>query len=211
MLIVGNCGPGAWGSWVHERGPRWDESGDPSAYDDAACRADETARKDDTSFRRYFEDSTWLTAMLNGSNHLVTPQTAARMVACGVNIIGLDQLTPQDPRLAALVWSWAQDEPSAGGGDCAYQGPDTRFRAAPCNDVHMHFACVDASGGWYVTNAKGVWSRGPAACTAQFPGTRFAVPANGYRNQLLAGARQKPDDGVWLDYAVVNGAWTPAA
>jgi hypothetical protein len=205
VLLVGNCGPGAWGSWVHERGPLWDEHGDPSAYDDNACKADQQARQTDTSFRRSFEDSTWLANMQNGKNSLTTPATAARMVACGVNIVGLDQLTPTDPRLPALVWSWAQDEPRAGAGDCAYQGPDTRFHAGDCKDKHR-FSCVDATGGWHVTSATGQWDKGAKACAREFAGSRFAVPANGYRNQVLATAKGGGD--AWVNYAAVNGNWT---
>jgi len=210
VLIVGNCGPGAWGSWVHERAPYWDEHGDPSTYDATACASDEQERAADPElFRREFEDSTWLTATTgDGSNHLSTPGTVAKMVQCGVNIIGLDQLTPQDPRLAALVWSWAQDEPAPGAGSCAYQGSDGRFHADDCND-HRHFACVDAAGAWHVTAAAGRWNMGDTLCGAQFHGARFAVPPNGLRNQQLVDAKGPSSTEVWLNYTNVNGTWTP--
>ena len=209
VLIVGNCGPGAWGSWVHEREPHWDEHGDPSTYGNAACTADVNERaKDPQLFRREFEDSTWLTAMTgDGSNHLSTPATVAKMVQCGTNIIGLDQLTPQDPRLPALVWSWAQNEPAAGAGNCAYQGADGRFHPGGCTDTH-HFACVDGSGAWHVTTALGPWSAGSTLCGAQFKGSHFAVPANGLRNQQL-GAAKGSSSTVWVNYASVNGTWMP--
>ncbi|MCU1450398.1 MAG: lectin repeat-containing protein, partial [Acidimicrobiales bacterium] len=211
VLIVGNCGPGAWGSWVHERAPHWDEHGDPSTYGDTACVADKQERAGDPAlFRRVFEDSTWVTATTgDGSNHLSTPSTVAKMVQCGINIIGLDQLQPQDPRLAALVWSWAQDEPRAGAGDCAFQGGDGRFHASGCT-VPRHFACADPSGGWHVTAATGPQDGGAAACTAEFTGSRFGVPANGLRNQLVVEAKASAGDEVWLNYAAVNGSWTPA-
>ena len=212
VLIVGNCGPGAWGSWVHERQPHWDEHGDPSTYGNAACAADRQERAGDPGlFRREFEDSTWLAAMLgDGTNHLSTPATVAKMVQCGVNIIGLDQLTPQDPRLASLVWSWAQNEPAPGATGCAYQGADSRFHAGDCS-APRHFACVDAGNGWHVTPATGPESSGAAACSTAFPGTSFGVPPNGLRNQLLAGAKASAGDEVWLNYATdVSGAWTPA-
>src|SRR4051794_23038251 len=32
VLLVGNCGPGAWSSLVFQRGSKWDESGDPAHY-----------------------------------------------------------------------------------------------------------------------------------------------------------------------------------
>src|SRR5438270_2076169 len=211
VLIVGNCGPGAWGSWVHKRRPHWDEHGDPSIYDDAACTADKKERAADPGlFRRVFEDSTWLTAMLgDGRNHLSTPATVAKMVQCGVNIMGLDQLTPQDPRLPALVWSWAKDEPAVGVGDCAYQGSDGRFHAGDCG-APRQFACVDASSGWHVTAATGPQSAGAASCSAEFPGSTFGVPPNGLRNQLIVEAKGSPSTAVWLNYASVNGTWTPA-
>jgi hypothetical protein len=207
VLIVGNCGPGAWGSWVHEREPHWDEHGDPSTYGEAACTADKNERASDPLlFRRTFEDSTWLTAMLgDGTNHLSTPATVTKMVKCGVNIIGLDQLTPQDPRLAALVWSWAQDEPKAGAGNCAYQGGDGRFHAGDCG-APRRFACSDAAG-WHVTSATGPQSGGGAVCAAEFAGSRFAVPANGLGNQQLVTAKA-PALEVWLNYASLNGTWT---
>lgn len=208
VLIVGNCGPGAWGTWVWERGPRWDEHGDPSAYNDAACAADRKARLSDATFRRFFEDSTWLTAMQNGKNSLTTPAGAARMMQCGVNIVGLDQLTPQDPRLPALVWSWAQNEPVANAGNCAYQGADGRFHAGNCGDTRQ-FACVDSTGAWHVTPASGPWAMGTTLCSAQFSGSHFAVPPNGLRNQLIVEAKGSPSTQVWLNYANVNGTWTP--
>jgi len=211
VLIVGNCGPGAWGSWVHEREPHWDEHGDPSTYGDTDCTADLNERAADPGlFRREFEDSTWLAANLgDGTNHLSTPATVARMLQCGVNIIGLDQLTPQDPRLAALVWSWAVNEPKGGAGDCAYQGSDGRFHAGDCKDKR-NFACVDSSGGWHVTAATAKWDKSGKLCGSEFPGSHFGVPPNGLRNQLIVEAKGSPSDEVWLNYANVNGAWTPS-
>jgi len=210
VLIVGNCGPGAWGSWVHERAPHWDEHGDPSTYGDAACTSDLNERaKDPLLFRRQFEDSTWLTATTgDGSNHLSTPATVAKMVQCGTNIIGLDQLTPQDPRLAALVWSWAQDEPDAAAGNCAYQGADGRFHADACKDKR-HLACVDSAGAWHVTAATTKWDNTGRLCGREFPGSHFAVPVNGLRNQQLVDSKGASSSEVWVNYAAVNGVWMP--
>jgi hypothetical protein len=214
VLIVGNCGTGgAWGSWVHERGKQpqhWDEGGDPTNYGDADCARDRAMHlRPDPTFRRWYEDSTWVTNMVDGRNQKITPAATARMVQCGVNIVGFDQLTPEDGRLAAFVWSWAQDEPKAGVGACAYQGADGRFHAGDCT-VPLHFACADATGGWHVTAATGPQGGGAAACSAEFAGSRFGVPASGLRNQLIVEAKASPADKVWLSYGVVNGTWTPA-
>jgi len=206
-LIVGNCGPGAWGTWVHERGPLWNEGGDASRYDAADCQQDRTARQNHASFRRIYEDSTWLTAMVDGGNARLSTAGIAAMVRCGVNIIGMDQLTPDDGRLAALVWSWATNEPTAGAGDCAYQGGDGRFHAGDCGQ-RRHFACTDGAGTWRVTESTGQWSRGFKACAHAF-GTSFAAPANGYRNQLIVEAKASPGDEVWVNYAQRDGTWTP--
>jgi hypothetical protein len=124
------------------------------------------------------------------------------MVRCGANIIGFDQLVPEDPRLADLVWSWAPTEPSSGG--CAYQGSDGRFRPAGCGGSR-HFACVDAAGMWQVTAATGPFANGANACPA---GARFSVPANGYRNQLIVEAKASGADEVWVNYREAGGAWT---
>lgn len=208
VLIVGNCGPGAWGTLVHERGPQWNESssGPGDDYPDfAQCEA-ERARSDyANNWIRRWEDSTWLSAMAGASGDVTTTETR-RMVQCGVNMPGFDQLRASDERLAQLVWSWAENEPAAGG-DCAAQGADGRFRATGCL-ASMRFACVDGAGAWRVTTTAGPWSAGDAACAAAFPGSRFAVPANGYDNELLRAAASPGD--VWLNYArAATGTWTP--
>lgn len=212
VLIVGNCGAGgAWTTWVHSRGENdgnWDESGDPTTYSQSDCDRDRAQRLAGRPFRRWYEDSTWLTAMLNGSNSHITPETTALMVRCGVNIVGFDQLRPDDGRLSAFVWSWAQAEPKAGGGACAYQGGDGRFHAGDCGGKR-HFACVDASGAWHVTSGTGKWEKVGDKCAAEFPGSQFAVPANGLHNQLIMEAKKKAGDQVWVNYRAVNGAWTP--
>ena len=204
VLIVGNCGPGNWNQWVFTRGPSWDESGDPTTYDEADCAKDEAARDKHTSFRRYYEESPWLEAMTDATQ-VLTAATTARMVRCGANIIGFDQLEPFDGRLAAMVWSWAKGQPAATG-DCAMQGWDGRFRTAGCG-TRLRFACVDDDLDWHVTHARGTWSRGGAACRHEFPGSTFGVPANGYRNALLAAAHGRKAGNVWLDYRKVGGQW----
>jgi hypothetical protein len=187
VLFVGNCGPGAWGSWVFERGPQWDETGSGFGNDFPAfpaCRTGSFGDRMATHFMRDYEDSTWLSAMTGGGGELTLTE-AQRMVRCGVNWIGFDQLRPSDPRLAALIWSWAPGQPAAGStNQCARSDGDTHLRAVGCDDSHV-FACVDSSGAWHVTAATGPWTAGPAACAAEFVGSHFAAPPNGYRNGLM--------------------------
>ena len=212
VVIVGNCDAGAgnaWGAYVHERGPLWDEHGDPSTYTDTSpmCAEDRAARATDTSFRRHYEDSTTVAAVAGsnpvsgslGGTSTLSATAAAAMARCGANLVGFDQLTPEDPRLAALVWSWAPEEPraGAGSGDCAAQGADGRWRAAPCTESR-HLACESADGTWRVTAAAETFDHGQEACEREFPGTTFATPVNGYRNQLIVEAKPARADEAWI-------------
>jgi len=209
VLLVGNCGPGAWSSLVFQRGSRWDETGDPSSYNQSNCAADESARNSDRLFRREFEDSTFVTAATNGAPGTpMSPDNVAVMVRCGVNIIGMDQLRPQDGRLAALVWSWATNQPAAAGA-CAQQGGDGRFTAVSCG-LPRPAACQLPTGSWRITSAAVEWRNASNECAFEFPGSRFAVPMNGYRNLMLELAHPGAA-AVWLDYAKVRGTWTPWA
>jgi hypothetical protein len=204
VLLVGNCGPGAWNQWVFTRGPKWDESGNPTTYGAQQCAADEAAREGHTSFRRWYEESPWLEAMTDATQ-VLTASTTAQMVKCGANIIGFDQLQPFDGRLEAMVWSWAKDQPAATGGDCAVQSADSRFRVADCGQ-RLPFACVDSSLDWHVTKTVGRWQNGPKVCAREFAGSSFGVPPNGYRNAQLAAAGGGQT--VWLNYTRSGGTWT---
>jgi hypothetical protein len=213
VLIVGNCGPGEWGSWVHERDQTniWRESlALPPDY--PQCTAlHGTGGEDDyeTHFIRFYEDSTWLSAMVSGSQDLLTVPDTLALVHCGVNLTGFDQLTPEDPRLAALVWSWAENEP-AGAGTCAKEtAADHRFRAGDCSDLSLaDYACRFADGSWTVAPGSGGWSGGFAACSAV--GGTFAVPKTGYDNERLVQAGGATNATAWwLDYAVVASDWIP--
>ncbi len=203
VLIAGNCGPGAWGSWVHQRGPQWDETsiGTGDNYPDyPACLAERAAVGYATHLTRRYEDSTWIGEMTDGTGiggtSDVTLTETRRMIRCGVNLPGFDQLHPDDPRLAALVWSWATNEPTAGG-SCAAHGPDARFYARSCRDA-LPLACIDSARAWRIARA----------CPR---GTRGGVPANGFENEQLREA--KAAAGVpWVRLAYGNVAgrgWVP--
>jgi hypothetical protein len=205
VLLVGNCGPGdQWNQWVFTRGSKWDESGNPTTYGAKDCAADQAARENHTTFRRWYEESPWLEAMTDATQ-VLTASATAQMVRCGANIIGFDQLQPFDGRLEAMVWSWAKDEPTAGGGDCAEQGSDARFHVADCAR-RLPFACVDSSGDWHVTKATARWRDGARVCGREFRGSAYGVPANGYRNAQLAAAGAGRS--VWLNYSRSGGNWT---
>jgi hypothetical protein len=163
---------------VHERGPQWNESSSAAGddYPDyPACLAERAAVGYASHWVRRYEDSTLVTALAGGGNGEVTATETRRMVRCGVNMPGFDQLYPDDPRLAQLVWSWAPGEPVAGAGSCAAQGADARFHAVPCT-TPLPKACVDDARAWSIA----------AICPI---GTRPGVPANGFENERLREAK----------------------
>jgi hypothetical protein len=196
VLIVGNCGAGSWNTWVHARGTdaagKWRE-GSSGPGDDFDCAADRLARNYEELFVRTWDDSTWLSAMNSGSTAEVTLNDTREMTRCGFNFIGFDQLHPGDPRLPALVWSWAEGELPASG-ECAVQGADGRWQGEDCAGSHA-FACHAATG-WLVTTATGAWSGGDAACAAA--GGDFVAPWNGWENGLVRTAAGSAD--VWVAY-----------
>jgi hypothetical protein len=199
VLIVGDCSPGEWGTYVHDRGPRWDESSNP-AGDDYSCAADRAAHDYDHEITRRYEDRTWLSAMAETEGGITASEMAA-MVACGVNLVGFDMLHPDDPRLATLVWSWAHDEPRADG--CAVQGADGHFVSAPCAQKHR-VACFDATTGAWTASRKAVrFDRAADACPT---GSSFDVPWNGWENGRLLAAS---GGDVWLAYTSTGGTWHP--
>jgi hypothetical protein len=205
VLLVGNCGPGnAWNHLVFTRGPKWNEGGNPTTYGATSCRADRVAHEKHTAFRRWYEESPLLEAVM-GATQVMTPKTTARMVKCGVNLTGFDQLLPDDGRLKAFVWSWAKGQPSTAG-RCVYQASSSRFHVSRCDVVH-HVACVDSHLDWHVTKAVVRPSNAQSVCSREFPGTRFGVPPNGYRNWQLLAARPRHLERVWVDYGKVNGRW----
>jgi hypothetical protein len=203
VMLLGNCGPGAWSRLVFQRGSVWDESGDPTAYSASDCTHDQTMRASDSSFRREFEDSTFVSAATAAPKPAVTPQQVATMVRCGVNIIGLDQLRPQDGRLSSLVWSWAPGEPTAAGGACASLGADGRFHSRDCGSRQP--AACSVGGAWSVTAKVVRWDRAAAECQREFAGSAFSVPRNGFRSAQLASVASGRT--VWLNYTSAGGIW----
>ena len=100
----------------------------------------------------------------------MTPAVTRAMVDCGADLLGFDQLTADDGRLAATVWSWAEGQPSGPG--CVLMRK--RFRVASCAAKHR-FACRAADGALTrqrQARAAGRSARGAAAAPSPAPGTR---------------------------------------
>ena len=208
VLITGNCGPAGWNDFVFQRGPAWDESGSSTSYlAGSDCDTERAANDYDHRFIRRWEDSTFLSLMVNGGSY-ISPEVAAAMARCGVNLPGLDQLHPADDRMPAFVWSWRQDQPTADPtAACAAQGADARFVALDCRQA-LPVACRTAEGGWVVTATAVPWADGDSACGAEGHPSA-GVPANGWDNELLRRAVDAgPGGDVWLAYGRTgDGEW----
>jgi hypothetical protein len=205
VLIVGNCGPGdGWNHLVFTRGPKWNESGNPSTYGAADCAADRKAHETHSVFRRWYQESPFLEAV-EDATQVLTPAATRKMVRCGVNLTGWDQLTPTDGRLRAFDWTWPKGHLGMPG-RCVFQGSLGGFNRKACA-VHYPAACVDRHLDWHVTTARGPAWLGQRMCAREFPGSRFGVPPNGYRNWQLLQAKRGKRIRAWLDDAKLRGHW----
>jgi hypothetical protein len=215
IVIMSSCGAGSdsWNSTVFDDSVR-SEEGNPEFAGYPACTSPSVAAADyGTKLVRFFEDSTVVSAAAAGGDpgHRFTVAELRDMVRCGVNLFGLDQVDPSDPRLEAMVWSWAPNEPSTSASrTCAFSGDDSRFHARSCNGARLRFACVNrATGLWSVTQRSGVQRDGAKVCQREFPGSVFAVPGSGNHAQRLADAKAAAGaTDVWVAYAVTADGWT---
>jgi hypothetical protein len=168
-------------------------------FDAASCRVDGNALVlgsiyaiSDSKIGKDILPDGWVdeTGTIDASN-------IARLFACGVNNVDADRW--DEGMTAAAVWHWAPGEPNNVGGEhCAEQRSDGRWNDVGCGNVRR-FACQNLGNAddWRVTSGSGAWEQGRAQCASEFPGFRFAVPANG-------------GQGLWLNYsdAAREGGWT---
>ncbi len=231
LIVVGpdrckNAAPSTWFSWVFARGALWKESGLDYGDDftPERCAADRASANYATNWIRHWGDQTGLSdgagAAGVGGGGDVTVADATNMVRCGVNMIGFDLLEPFDARLAAIVWSWATNQPATYRvGYCAVSGADARFRSEDCA-VHTtvtyvgkgkhrrkkiietytkhRYACFDGAA-WHVTSKSERFSSGDDACAAEQLGS-FEVPRNGWQNEQLRAAKGDITD-IWVNSA----------
>lgn len=149
---------------------------------------------------------------------LLKPVGLADAVACGVNNIGLADVTPA--ALTGAVWSWAAGQPAREG--CAamtlVRGQWTAEscaepRRAVCRAGDARVPAGASPELWQLTPAAVPFAGAPAECAALGPGWAFDVPRDGRENALIAqrlllegawGAAVTPGDphGVWLNVRV---------
>jgi hypothetical protein len=205
-VIVSNCGSGAaWRSAAFSWRDHAEEGPDGfKPFPD--CGPDFKRADYDTRLVRYFEDSTWLSAgaaAASGSSggDGITRENAAAMTACGVDLLGFDQLVPGDGRLDAVVWSWADGEPSRG--NCAAMDANGRWASSGCKRKRQA-ACRAPDGSWLVTGRAVQAKKAAAECAAE--GGEFAVPRTGYENASLALVTAGTP--VWLGITRTRDGWS---
>ena len=216
VLIVSDCGPGTgWNRAIFDWSGHFEAR--PIGFEPfPACGPKPTRAVYDSQLVRFFEDSTLINqggaalGLLEADDGL-TPATLTQMTRCGVDLVGLDQLVPGDPRLEALVWSWARDEPAAIGA-CAIQrvgseAPAGRWYARPCAPQRHRAACRTAGGRWLVSR-RGTTGGTRARAACRRLNARLAAPRTGYEAQLLKTAMDTAGTGAtWLGLRRTSTAW----
>jgi hypothetical protein len=203
LLLIGPCGVGSrWSSWVFDEEPRI-TAGDNAALRDAPdCGPEVTRAQYDAHPVRYYEDLTMLGAATGTGHTRMSPALVARMLRCGVDIVGFDHLLRDDARRTAFVWSWAPGQPAAG--DCAAQRPDGRWTTRPCTDA-LRAACRAADGRWSASPVALPAASAARGCR-EAGGT--AVPRTGRDGHLLREAAAAAGD-VWLGLRRAGDRWVP--
>jgi hypothetical protein len=200
VIIVGNCESG-WSADVFAWDQNHVESGSTPDYQ-AFPACDATYPRDvyATNLVRYYEDSTFVSAAVDPTEaeadyeaNSLSPAKVSAMTGCGVNLLGMDQILPQDGRLEASVWSWAQGEPKAGQGACTAQRPDGRWTSKRCT-ARLRASCLAADGAWSVSDSRLGYGAARAECKSE--GKRLGVPRTGYQNALLHQAAES--QAVWI-------------
>ena len=191
VVLVGGRGSDAqWRGHVFDWGPiEWEDR----PRDFAGCANAGETPPYASRIVRFYEDSTWLTqqaeiAGQSSTDDGLRPDTVRAMVACGVDLFGFDQLVPGDPRLDALVWSWAPGERPA---DCAVLREDGRWSGSDCSGERP--AVCRTGSAWVVTGSPVRASGARAACEGL--GAVFDAPHTGAENAALAAAAEP---GVWI-------------
>ena len=208
VVIVSGCGSGsAWRGIAHT----WrthEEGGARGFRDFPDCGPDYTRATYESRLIRYYEDSTWLTAGADAATGAapgdgLTEENVARMMRCGVDLLGFDQIVPGDPRLRSLVWSWAEGQPAAG--NCALVGQGGRWSSSSCAKKRRA-ACRRADGSWLLTDDAVKPKSAGKACASE--GAAFSVPRTGYENASLELVTRGTT--AWLGYTRTRYGWTAA-
>ncbi len=160
---------------------------------------------------RIWEDSTTVGG-IGGAGSAISYNDVVNSFANGINVIDLDQLSQQDGRWGAAVWSWDFNEPNnhAGQEDCAVQHGNSRWNDDSCESQYV-FACQNMNdGSWVASPRAGPWGMGALACDEVGSDYRFSSPRNAVDNQALKAAKQASGQtSVWMNFddRAVEGSW----
>lgn len=204
LLTADACGSGsAYGALVHNHAGRRN-GGTPGGSDCVYPAADYAS-----NVVRFHEDSTMVDAIVSGHESRFDASDVARLDRCGTNLVSLDRIHPQDPRLEALAWVWDEFQPARGDfDDCAAHMPGGRLTATDCGR-QVYFACREAgSGAWTFTTTRGDWASGSSACAAA--GGAFDAPRSAADNEALKSAKAAAGTlAVWVNLtdAGADGDW----
>lgn len=152
---------------------------------------------------RIWEDRTSLASIgaffTGGSVNKIESEDVTVAFKNGGNIVNLDDLTYDDGRMAAGIWSWDVNEPNNydGNQDCASQKSNGRWDDANCNN-QKYFACKSLSSGWAISRTMGVWSDAANACSSLGSDYSFSAPTNSQDNDALQSAKGGINS-VWLN------------
>lgn len=164
------------------------------------------------NINRVWEDRTSVGAIgaffTGGSVDKISADDVTQVFKDGGNIVNLDNLTYNDGRMAAGIWSWDVNEPNnAGNQDCAVQKENGRWDDAACIEM-KHFACKAKDGSWAISRTTGTWLVAPVACGLLGFGYEFAAPTNSQDNEALKAVKGGIAD-IWLNASdrKVEGDW----
>ncbi len=213
VLVTSDCGVGtAWTNVLFEDKPKKQGNDGFTPYPDCDS-AFYTAEDYATLRTRAWEDSTFISSLVDPDVRPIDPPTLTAMRGCGLNEVALDKLRPDDDRATAMVWSWAAGEPRRDAGAlCAFSQADGHFATDACESPRR-VACR-SNGGWAITADAVAWSDAANACATSFAAdASFAVPRTGFENSQLKDAKTAAGTAeVWLDYSDTSGRgrWLPA-
>jgi len=163
---------------------------------------------------RMWEDRTIL-GNLGDAKEKISATDVAEAFKQGRNIVNLDDMTYNDGRNEASIWSWAKNEPNnAGSGeDCVLQLNSGRWADVNCQDTHrIHpYACHQTgTHNWDISNLQGQALEGSSACASLGSDWVYDVPTSGLHNENLRKAKEISGvERVWLNLndIAIEGNW----
>nr|MBV6628723.1 hypothetical protein [Oceanococcus sp. HetDA_MAG_MS8] len=197
VLIHGGCGIGeSWTAtvWANDRKQKANDGFD--AFPD--CESEFFSAEDYANrYIRLWEDATFIGSFR--PLEAIDGGVAAQMQRCGVNMISVDMLQPQDDVLTGVIWSWAAEQPPVHDGQslCAKHNASGRFEAIDCQ-TRLPVACTRNDGEYLIARTPVSWDAAAQTCTAL--SARFAVPRSASRSQQLV--QRKTEFGItelWIN------------